>query len=386
MKWLSSLLLCFALLYPLRTFATPILVPTPPPVAARAYLLSDFHSGKVLMEKNADERVEPASLTKLMTAYLVFQRLRTGKIKLTDTVRISEKAWRRSRRSSRMYLEVDSLVPVELLVKGMIIQSGNDASIALAEFIAGSEDGFVSLMNEQAQRLGLTNTYYRNSTGLPDEGHYSTARDSARIAQALISDFPEYYRWYSEREFTYNGIIQFNRNRLLLHKPTVAGMKVDGMKTGHTEAAGYCLVASALVGQMRLISVVMGTKSKKARTRMSEKMLDYGFRFFETYRLYKAHEPIDTERVWQGNTSQLQLGLSEPLYITVPNGQSKPLNAILRIDKYITAPFKAFKPYGTLEIRLGNQVISSRPLVALSSVDKGPLWKRLRDSFLLLFY
>jgi len=338
------------------------------------------------MEKNADERVEPASLTKLMTAYLVFQRLRTGKIKLTDTVRISKKAWRRSRRSSRMYLKADTLVPVELLVKGMIIQSGNDASIALAEFIAGSEDGFVSLMNEQAQRLGLTNTYYRNSTGLPDEGHYSTARDSARIAQALIRDFPEYYRWYSEREFTYNAITQFNRNRLLRHKPTVAGMKVDGMKTGHTEAAGYCLVASALVGQMRLISVVMGTKSKKARTRMSEKMLDYGFRFFETYRLYKAHEPIDTERVWQGNTSQLQLGLSEPLYITVPNGQSKPLNAILRIDKYITAPFKAFKPYGTLEIRLGNQVISSRPLVALSSVDKGPLWKRLRDSFLLLFY
>ncbi len=191
MKWLSSLLLCFALLYPLRTFATPILVPTPPPVAARAYLLSDFHSGKVLMEKNADERVEPASLTKLMTAYLVFQRLRTGKIKLTDTVRISKKAWRRSRRSSRMYLKADTLVPVELLVKGMIIQSGNDASIALAEFIAGSEDGFVSLMNEQAQRLGLTNTYYRNSTGLPDEGHYSTARDSARIAQALIRDFPE---------------------------------------------------------------------------------------------------------------------------------------------------------------------------------------------------
>lgn len=383
MKVLS--LLFIALLYPIQTVATPILVAPPPPISAHAYLLLDFHSGKVLMEKNAEERVDPASLTKLMTAYLVFQKISTGKIKLTDTVIISEKAWRMT--GSRMYLEIDSHVSVELLLKGMIIQSGNDASLALAEFVGGTEAAFATLMNEQAQRLGLTNTHYTNSTGLPDEQHYSSARDTARLAQALIQDFPEYYRWYSEREFTYNSITQYNRNRLLRQPPSVAGMEVDGMKTGYTEAAGYCLVASARLGEMRLISVVMGTKSESARTRMSEKMLDYGFRFFETYRLYKALDPIDTERVWQGHISQLQLGLSEPLYVTVPNGEYDPLKAILRIDKYIMAPVKAFEPQGTLEIRLlDGEVISSRPVVALSSIEKGPLWKRLIDSFLLLFY
>ncbi len=383
MKVLS--LLFIALLYPLQTVATPILVAPPPPISAHAYLLIDFHSGKVLMEKNAEERVDPASLTKLMTAYLVFQKISRDKIKLTDTVIISEKAWRMT--GSRMYLEIDSHVSVELLLKGMIIQSGNDASLALAEFVGGTEAAFATLMNEQAQRLGLTNTHYTNSTGLPDEQHYSSARDTARLAQALIQDFPEYYRWYSEREFTYNSITQYNRNRLLRQPPSVAGMEVDGMKTGYTEAAGYCLVASARLGEMRLISVVMGTKSESARTRMSEKMLDYGFRFFETYRLYKALDPIDTERVWQGHISQLQLGLSEPLYVTVPNGEYDPLKAILRIDKYIMAPVKAFEPQGTLEIRLlDGEVISSRPVVALSSIEKGPLWKRLIDSFLLLFY
>jgi D-alanyl-D-alanine carboxypeptidase (penicillin-binding protein 5/6) len=383
MKVLS--LLFIALLYPIQTIATPILVAPPPPISAHAYLLIDFHSGKVLMEKNADERVDPASLTKLMTAYLVFQKISRDKIKLTDTVIISEKAWRMT--GSRMYLEIDSRVSVELLLKGMIIQSGNDASLALAEFVGGTEAAFATLMNEQAQRLGLTNTHYTNSTGLPDEQHYSSARDTARLAQALIQDFPEYYRWYSEREFTYNSITQYNRNRLLRQTPSVAGMEVDGMKTGYTEAAGYCLVASARLGEMRLISVVMGTKSESARTRMSEKMLDYGFRFFETYRLYKALDPIDTERVWQGHISQLQLGLSEPLYVTVPNGEYDPLKAILRIDKYIMAPVKAFEPQGTLEIRLlDGEVISSRPVVALSSVEKGPIWKRLIDSFLLLFY
>jgi len=378
---LSSLLLGLTLLQPIFTFATSVPAPQ---IAAYAYILQDFHSDKVIMAKNVDERLEPASLTKLMTAYLVFQKLRAGKIKLTNTVKISKKAWRMS--GSRMYIEVDALVSVELLLKGMIIQSGNDASVALAEFIAGSEEAFATLMNEQAQRLGLTSTHYMNSTGLPDKQHYSTARDTARIAEFLIRDFPDYYRWYSEPEFTYNNIPQQNRNLLLRREPPIVGIKVDGMKTGYTEAAGYCLVASAKQGEMRLISVVMGTKNEKVRAEESEKMLDYGFRFFETYRLYQAYKPLDIERVWQGNTEQLQLGLSEPLYVTIPKGQQTQLNATGHINRHIMAPVTAGKTYGRLQISLGSQVISERPLVALTEVEVGNLWNKLMDSFLLLFY
>jgi len=361
-------------------FAT-LLVPTPPPIAARNYILQDFYSGKILMKKNADERIEPASLTKLMTAYLVFQKLRIGEIKLTDKVKISEKAQNMSEYTSRMYLEVGTEVQVELLLKGMIIQSGNDASIALAELIGGTEEAFATLMNEQAQRLGLINTHYMNSTGLPSEEHYSSASDTARLAYALVRHFPEYYRWYSEREFTFNEITQKNRNLLLRRDPSV-----DGIKTGHTNGAGYCLAASAKRGEMRLISVIMGAKSEKARTMASEKMLDYGFRFFDTYSLYKTHEPLDLERVWYGKATQLQLGLEKSLYVTVPENQYKQLNATLYIDKYIMAPVVAGKTYGTLKIHLGNQVISERPLIALSSIEKGSFWKRLIDSFLLFFY
>ena len=333
------------------------------------------------MKKNADERIEPASLTKLMTAYLVFQKLRIGKIKLTDKVKISEKAQNMSEYTSRMYLEVGTEVQVELLLKGMIIQSGNDASIALAELIGGTEEAFATLMNAQAQRLGLKNTHYMNSTGLPSEEHYSSASDTALLAYALVRHFPEYYRWYSEREFTFNEITQKNRNLLLRRDPSV-----DGIKTGHTSGAGYCLAASAKRGEMRLISVIMGAKSEKARAKASEKMLDYGFRFFDTYSLYKAHEPLDLERVWYGKATLLQLGLEKSLYVTVPENQYKQLNATLYIDKYIMAPVVAGKTYGTLKIHLGNQVISERPLIALSSIEKGSFWKRLIDSFSLFFY
>jgi len=383
MRYLSLLLLNFILLYPSLTLAS-LLVPSPPPIAARAYILQDFYSGKVLMAKKADERLEPASLTKLMTAYLVFQKLKIGKIKLTEPVKISQKAWKMG--GSRMYLDPGTFVPVDLLLKGMIIQSGNDASVALAELIGGTEQAFATLMNEQAQRLGLKNTHYVNSTGLPDEQHYSTARDSATIAQALIYDFPSYYRWYSGSEFTYNNITQTNRNRLLRRKPPLKGMKVDGMKTGYTDAAGYCLVASAIRKNMRLISVVLGTKNEKARTEVSERMLDYGFRFFRTYPLYQVRQVLDIQRVWHGNTAQLPLGLSRSLYITVPKGQYGQLNATAHIDKYIMAPVMAGKSYGSLKIRLGNQIILERPLVALSSIDKGPFWKRLIDSFFKIFY
>ena len=377
----NSLLFSFILFYPIVIQAnTGFVVPPAPPIAARAYILQDFHSGETLMANHADERLEPASLTKLMTAYLVFQKLQANKIQLTQPVKISETAWRMT--GSRMYLEVGTSVAIEDLLQGMIIQSGNDASMALAELMAGSEAAFVSLMNQQAQQLGLTNTHYTNSTGLPHEQHYSTARDLAMMAKRLIQDFPEYYRrWYSKREFTYNNITQPNRNQLLWQDPTV-----DGVKTGYTTSAGYCLISSAQRGHMRLIAVVMGNKSSKERTQESKEMLDYGFRFFETYPLYQAKQPLTTERVWQGKVNQIQLGLGETLYVTLPKDQQQQLNASIKVDKYLKAPIEAGKSYGTLKINLGEQVITKRPIVALASVEPGQLWKKLTDSFLLFFY
>lgn len=377
----NSLLLSFILLYPLFIQAnTAFVVPPAPAITAQAYLLQDFHSGEILMAKNTDERLEPASLTKLMTAYIVFQKLRDNKIQLTEQVKISEAAWRMI--GSRMYLEVGTNVTIEDLLQGMIIQSGNDASLALAEFVAGSETAFVSLMNQQAQQLGLTNTHYTNSTGLPHKQHYSTAGDLAWMARRLIQDFPEYYRrWYSKREFTYNNITQPNRNQLLGQDPTV-----DGVKTGYTANAGYCLIASAQRGKMRLISVVMGTKGGKKRIQESKVMLDYGFRFFATYPLYQAKQPLTSERVWQGQVNQIQLGLSETLYVTLPKEQQSQLNASIKVDKYLKAPIVAGKTYGTLRVNLGEQVIAKRPLIALASVGPGHWWKKLTDFILLLFY
>jgi len=366
------------LLYSIQAAAVT-LVPTPPSITANAYVLQDFNSGKILMEKNAKTRIEPASLTKLMTAYLVFQKLKSGKVKLDNVVTISEKAWRMT--GSRMYLEVNTQVSVELLLKGMIIQSGNDASIALAEFIGGTEEAFVSLMNGQAKRLGLTNTHYVNSTGMPDAQHYTTVYDLVNLSNQLIHDFPEYYRWYSEKELTYNNITQSNRNKLLHRDPSV-----DGIKTGYTEKAGYCLISSAKRGNMRLISVVMGTTSAKKRARESEIMLDYGFRFFEDFRIYEAYQPLDVANVWKGETRRFQLGLADVLYVTIPKGQYDKMKATVFADPYIMAPVIKGKNYGTLKLSMGNQIILERPLIALTAVSEGPIWQRAIDSFLLLFY
>ncbi len=376
MKILTLLLLTLSLLNPIQTLAVPI--PPPPQLNATAYILQDYNSNQILMEKYADSRIEPASLTKLMTAYVIFKQLRAGKVKLTDKVRISEKAWRMG--GSKMFVRVDTHVSVELLLQGLIIQSGNDASVALAEFIAGTEEAFTSLMNEEAKNMGLNNTHFMNCTGLPDAQHYTTVRDLVHLSQALINDFPEYYHWYSEQKFTYNKITQPNRNLLLRRNSSV-----DGLKTGHTKAAGYCLVASAKRGEMRLVSVLVGAKSSRARARETEKMLDYGFRFFESYPLYKAKQPLDTESVWKGNKNELKLGLSKALSVTVPKGQYKQLSAKLYIDKHIMAPVVAGQQYGTLKIRLADKVILERPLVALSSVEVGNIWNRLVDSFLLFF-
>lgn len=353
-------------------------LPSPPAITARAYILIDFFSGETLAQVNADERMEPASLTKLMTGYVVFKALAADKVKLTDGVPISEKAWRTS--GSRSFVKLNTQVPLEDLLKGMIIQSGNDASVALAEHVAGSEEGFVTLMNSYAKELGMDHSHFTNSTGLPDPDLYVTARDVARLSRAIIHDFPEFYKYYSMKEFSYNGITQYNRNRLLWRD-----QNIDGIKTGHTETAGYCLTASAVRDDMRLISVVLGTKSEAVRAKESLEMLNYGFRTFETHRLYDTKTVLSTVRVWKGMTQTLPLGVSEDLYITVPRGQYKNLKATMEIDSALTAPIKKGEPRGMVKVNLGDKAIITQPLVALQNVEQGGWWRRLVDTVLLWF-
>jgi len=353
-------------------------VPAAPILPARAYILLDFHSGKVLAEQNADERMEPASLTKLLTAYTVFQSLDSGKIKLSDQVTISEKAWRSE--GSRTFVQAGSKVSVEDLLKGMIVQSGNDATIALAEHTAGSEATFVTLMNQNAQLLGMNSSHFTNSTGLPDPELYITARDIALLTHALIRDFPQYYTYYAIKEFSYNNIRQYNRNMLLWRD-----IGADGVKTGHTESAGFCLVSSALRDNMRLVAAVLGAKSEKERADQSQELLNYGFRFFETQRLYSAAQPLKTTRIWKGASRELKLGLSEDLYVTIPRGQYGQLKAAMEMDKIIIAPAAKDKKYGTVKITLGDEAVAERPLVALQAVEQGGWWRRLVDSIRLWF-
>ncbi len=353
------------------------LMPSPPKLAAKSYVLMDFHSGQFLVSKNPDQRMDPASLTKIMTAYVVFNELKNGNIGLDDKVHISEKAWRTE--GSRMFVEVDTEVPVRELLKGMVIQSGNDASVALAEHVAGSEEAFASLMNKHAKRLGMKNTHFVNATGLPHENHYTTARDLALLAQALIRDFPEFYKLNSRKEYRYNGITQYNRNKLLWRDP-----HVDGVKTGHTKAAGYCLVASAKKDDMRLISVVMNTTSEKARAAESQKLLKYGFRFFSTHRLYEANKPLTRLPIWKGERSELPVGLSEPLYVTIPRGQYDNLKATMNVDETIVAPVEKGQEFGTVDISLEGKPVAQRPLISLESIPEGGVFTRLKDTVLML--
>jgi len=367
-----------ATLLPLSIATAAMPTPNPPEIAARGFLLQDFNSGRVLAAKNTHEQMEPASLTKLMTAYIVFSELRSGNLQLSSEVLVSEKAWRME--GSRMFIEVNKRVSVEDLLKGMIIQSGNDASVALAEHIAGSEDAFASLMNHHAQKLGMTASHFVNSTGMPDQDHYTTVNDLALLTKALINDFPEYYKWYSVKEFTYNDIRQYNRNTLLWRDKSV-----DGVKTGHTDSAGFCLISSALQGEMRLISVVLGTRSKEARARESQKLLNYGFRFFETRKLYSAHTQLTTSRIWKGTNEQLALGLAEDLYITIPRGRYEKLDASMKIDAQIIAPTSKGKQHGIVDISLEGEAVAERPLIALQDVEEGGLFQQLTDEFSLLF-
>ena len=365
-----------ALLLAASSFAADVPVPAPPQIGASSYHLIDFSSGRVVAESTSDEQVEPASLTKLMTAYAVFHALRRGQITLQDEALVSEKAWRTE--GSRMFIEVDTRVSVEDLLRGMIVQSGNDASVALAEHVGGSEGAFVELMNQHAESLGLTGSSFVNTTGLPAEGHYVTARDVAILARAIISEFPEYYGWYSEREFTYNGIRQYNRNSLLWRDEAV-----DGLKTGYTMAAGYCLVTSAERSGMRLISVVTGMASTEARGDGSQALLNYGFRFYETHKLYSGGEEITTVRVWKGTPQEVSLGLSEDLYVTVPRGRYDSLQAKMDLSTNLMAPLPAGTQVGAVRISLDGEQILMMPLMALHAVPEANLWTRIKDEVTL---
>ncbi|NQZ54806.1 MAG: D-alanyl-D-alanine carboxypeptidase [Piscirickettsiaceae bacterium] len=378
-KILKTLLLVSAMLVTTTSYAAITPNPTAPTVAAKSYILQDFASGRVLAELNSEQRLPPASITKLMTAYVVSHELAAGNITLTDEVLISEKAWRMV--GSRSFIEVNTKVPVEVLLRGMIIQSGNDAAVALAEHIAGSEETFAQMMNQYAQQLGMVNTNYRNSTGLPDEDHYTTAKDIAILSAATIRDFPVHYKWYAEKEFTYNNITQHNRNKLLWRDTSV-----DGLKTGHTQEAGYCLAASAKRSDMRLISVVLGTRSENARAQETQKLFNYGFRFFETHDLYDAQDKIADVKVWKGADRLVNLGLEQSLAVTVPRGRYKELVATTNIQQPVIAPIALGTQLGEVEIRLGDELIAKQSLVALQAVNEGSWWRRLLDALLLLIW
>ncbi len=373
-RYASPILLCLLSI----GHAHAALVPSAPDIDARGYILMDFHSGHIIAANKADERMEPASLTKMMTAYVVLNELKGGKINITDQVRISDRAWRTE--GSRTFVEVNTLVPVDTLLKGMIVQSGNDATVALAEHVAGDETVFAKLMNQTAAKLGLTGSHFVNSTGLPDPNHYTTARDMAILAQALIRDFPEHYNWYSIREFSYNGIKQNNRNKLLWRDE-----KVDGLKTGHTESAGYCLVASAKENDMRLISVVLGTSGENARARESQKLLNYGFRFFETHRLYAPNKALTSVKVWKGARDEIQLGLNQEVVVTVPRGQFDNIKANMKIKPQLTAPIQQGSQLGSVEISIEGQVITEKPLVALQNIEEGGFFDQLIDEAKMMF-
>ena len=348
-------------------------VPSPPVVDAKGYLLIDFNTGAVLAESRADDRLEPASLTKIMTGYTIYRELLAGHVHLTDPVLISENAWRTG--GSKMFIEVGKQVPLEDLLKGMIIQSGNDASVALAEHVAGSEQVFAELMNTNAQRLGMTNSHFVNVTGLPDPNHFTTARDIARVTVALIREFPKFYEWDGTKEYEYNGIKQQNRNRLLWRDATV-----DGVKTGYTEAAGYCLVASARRDGMRLVSVVLGAKNPEARAVASLELLNYGFRFFESHLLYPADQPLENLRVWKGDLKELPVGPGRDVYATIPRGRYAELSPRLDKAQTLTAPIARGARVGDIVVFLAGTEVSRVPLVALQDVAEGNLWQRTRDT------
>jgi len=375
-------LIVSALVFASHAAAQQSLVPAPPAISASGYLLMDADSGEVLIEHNADERLPPASLTKLMTSYVLSYELEQGQVSNSDLVTISKNAWAQNpifTGSSLMWIEVGKQVTLGDLHKGVVISSGNDASVAVAEYLAGSEDAFAGIMNQHAQMLGLENTHFVNSHGLPHPEHYTSARDLAILARAII-DFPNEYALYSEKEFVYNNIRQNNRNGLLWTDPSV-----DGLKTGHTNEAGYCLVTSAKREGMRLISVVMGASSERVRERETQKLLSYGFRYFETHHLYSAGTELTKAKVWKGGSADVALGVQDDVYLTIPRGKADDLDAQLIVNEVLTAPIAADSEYGELQVSLDGKLEVSVPLVALESVEEGSIFKRLWDSIVLFF-
>lgn len=353
--------------------------PELPKLDVKSYLLIDYHSGVVLASKKPDKKIEPASITKLMTAYVLYRELGKGKISVDDKVLISEKAWRME--GSRMFVEAGKRVPFKRLLKGLIIQSGNDAAVALAEHTYGSEEIFATKMNEQARMLGMTNTHFINVTGWPGKDHYTTARDIAVLTKSLIRDFPNFYDLYKEKEFSYNGIKQYNRNKLLWLDPTV-----DGVKTGFTKSAGYCLVSSAKREKMRLISVVLGAKSIKERADISQQILEFGYRFYETHRLYKAGSVLAEPRVWKGNRKTIPVGLMEDFYITIPKGDYQKLKGTMNVDTGVDAPIQRGQILGKITVKNTDKVVSELDLKALDSISAGGVWRKVSDGVQKIFH
>src|SRR5450631_432794 len=373
-----SLLACVSLtaFAAVQCFAETI--PTAPQVDARAYIVVDFRTDKILAAKDAVARMEPASLTKLMTAYIVFQELAAGKLKLEEQVTVSEHAWRSE--GSRTFIELGKPVSVQDLILGMIVQSGNDATIALAERIAGTEDTFAQLMNSNAKRLNMVGTNFINSSGLPSPQHYTTARDMSVLANAMIRDFPQYYKYYSIREFEHNGIRQQNRNGLLEKDPSV-----DGLKTGHTDSAGYCLVTSARRDGMRLVSVVLGSTSMKARENASAALLGYGFTFYETKLVVKGAATLATVPVWKAASSPVDVSIRDDLYVTVPRGEGADVKTALDLQPRLIAPLARDSVIGQMRVTAGNQTLATLPLHPSTNVAAGGWWRRLVDTVRLWF-
>ncbi len=364
------------LLWTLGGFAAP-LIPAPPDFKAGGYVLMDHATGSFLLEKNADTPLEPASLTKIMTAYIVFDELKEGRLTLEEETIVSEKAWRTG--GSRMFIEANKSVSINDLLHGLIIQSGNDAAVALAEHVAGSEEMFADMMNQKAKALGMNNTNFVNAAGWPADDHVTTARDLAILARAMIDNFPDLYQLHAVRSYEYNEIKQYNRNKLLWRDGSV-----DGIKTGHTRAAGYCLVASAARNNMRLISVILGMSSERARNRSSSRLLDFGFRFYESREIYQAGQELTRGRIWKGEKQKISLGLADKLTVTIPRGSYNTLNAELEFSEKIAAPVKKGTIMGKAIITLGEKNLATLPLVALEDVAEGSRWIRMVDSIRLM--
>ena len=360
----------------------PATVPSPPTIAAKAFIMIDGDSGRVLAENNADVRLAPASLTKLMTSYVLSYEIEQGHVHNDDLVTISKSAWTQNpefKESSLMFIQVGTQVKLHDLHQGIVVSSGNDATTAVAEYLAGSDSAFADVMNQHAQKLGMTNTHFMNSHGLPDPQHYTTARDLAKLSQAIIK-FPNEYALYKEQEFTYNNIRQQNRNGLLKRDPSV-----DGLKTGHTQEAGYCLIASAKRNDMRLITVLLGADSINMREQETEKLLAYGFRYFETSKVYRAGAEVAQSRVWGGDKDTVKLGVDNDVALTYPRGKREQIQAVMNIDKYLHAPLAAKQPVGEMVVTLDGETLYKAPLVALEPVDNGGIFHRLWDALVLFF-